>query len=118
MQLFYARLNASDPSFTELFLPGGDQFPRTGADLQSNTVDPAAIRRNFDAGLNFDLRVEGLQVKVYGDTAIATYHTTGATEYPDGRLVDGVFRASLVAVRDGAMWKFAHLHLSSLQGGP
>jgi len=118
VQEFYDQLNNENTSYTDFFLPSGDQFPRTGVLVQPNEEIIEATRANIDAGLDFNVQVRHIDVKVYGNAAVATYYTVGTTEYPDGTVLSGVFRASITAIKQGRQWKFAHIHISPLQSQP
>ena len=117
----YKALNNGDAAgYAELIADGYVNFPRTGALLGGGgTAEEARsnINDRFRAGLDFSLQVHHVGVKVYGQAAIATYYTTGPTTYPDGSILQGTFRASLVWVKQGASWKIVHLHISELQPG-
>ena len=115
---YYNKLNNEDPAFADYFLPGGDQFPRTGTLIQTNAADPALVRANFEAGLDFNAALHHFGAQIFGDTGIATYYTTGATTYPDGTVLPGTYRASIVAIWQGNQWRWAHLHLSELKTAP
>ncbi len=118
VQEFYDQLNNENTSYTEFFLPSGDQFPRTGVLIQPNEEIIGTVQANIDAGLDFNVQVRHLDVKVYGNAAVATYYTVGTTDYPDGTVLSGVFRASITAIKQGRQWKFAHIHISPLQSQP
>ena len=115
---FYGKLNSGDPLFASYFLEGSDLFPRTGSLLEPSNTDLSVAGANFNAGLDFDVMVRYLEAKVYGTSGVATYYTTGTTTYEDGTLLQGIFRASILAVREGNQWRWAHLHISQLQGQP
>jgi len=112
---FYEQLNSENPDFSSFYLPGGDSFPRTGSLLQPNNLNRAAVRANFDNGLDFNVEVRHLEVKVHGNAAVATYYTTGSTKYADGTILSGIFRASITAVKQGRQWKWAHIHISEVE---
>jgi hypothetical protein len=112
---FYEQLNNENPGYRTFYVAGGDQFPRTGSLLQQNQEISAT---SFADGLDFDVQVHHLNVKVHGNAAVATYYTTGTTTYPSGDVLRGIFRASITAVKQGNQWKFAHLHLSRLESEP
>ena len=122
-QHFYAALNAANPVAADAFLlPGGDSFPRSGAKLDPEAPTVQESLRNlkalFESGLRFHVTIRDLQVKAYGDTAIATFYTEGSTSTGANRgASEGVFRASYVWVKRSDGWKIAHFHLSPLTGG-
>ena len=115
---FYNQVNNENASYAEFFLPGGDQFPRTGGLIQPNEEIIGTVQANIEAGLDFNVQLRHIDVKVYGNAAVATYYTVGTTDYPDGTVLSGVFRASITAIKQGRQWKFAHIHISPLQSQP
>ncbi len=108
---FYEAINNEDPRGTSFFLPEGNQFPRTGSLLQPNPTEVLE-------GLDFEVEVRHLDATVHGDSAVVTYYTVGTTTYPDGLILQGIYRASILAIRRGNQWKWAHLHLSELVSEP
>ena len=115
---FYDQLNNENASYAQFFLPGGDQFPRNGVLVQPNQEIIESTQANIDGGMDFNVQVRHIDVKVYGDAAVATYYTVGPTVYPDGTVLSGVFRASITAIKQGGQWKFAHIHISPLLSQP
>ena len=115
---FYNQVNNENASYAEFFVPSGDQFPRTGVLIQPNEEIIGTVQANIDAGLDFNVQLRHIDVKVYGNAAVATYYTVGTTDYPDGTVLSGVFRASITAIKQGSQWKFAHIHISPLQSQP
>jgi ketosteroid isomerase-like protein len=119
-EAFYAALNRADAAAADKFLlPGGDSFPRSGAKLdpEATTAEESLknLRALFASGLRFHVVIRELQVKPYGDTAVATFYTQGTTASAAGRSASqGVFRASYVWVRRPQGWQIAHFHLSPL----
>ena len=109
---YYDAVNSEDDRASTFFLPGSKQFPRTGSLLQPNPTE------GRPAGLDFEVEVRHLEATVHGDSGVATYYTTGTTRYPDGTILQGIFRASIVAIRQENQWKWAHLHISPLQSAP
>src|ERR1043166_2961472 len=83
-QHFYAALNAADAVAADTFLlPGGDSFPRSGRKLDPEAPTARESLRHLEAlfkgGLRFHVAIRDLQVKTYGDTAVATFYTEGST---------------------------------------
>ena len=64
-----------------------------------------------------ELRFEDAATRVYGDVAVTIGRYIQQAEY-QGNSVDDEFRATQIAVRDGAQWRLAGLHLSSIGGPP
>jgi uncharacterized protein (TIGR02246 family) len=120
-QSFYRALNGADGSAAAKFLlPKGDSFPRNGGVLQPEeaTAEDAAraLRASFAAGLHFEVSLQHLEVKTYGDAAVATFYTMGTTTGADKSVSHGTYRASYFWVKNDGQWKIAHFHISPLRG--
>jgi ketosteroid isomerase-like protein len=63
------------------------------------------------------LHFEDAATRVYGDTAVTIGRQIQEADYRD-RPVNGEFRVTRVAVRKGAAWQLAGLHLSPIAGLP
>jgi ketosteroid isomerase-like protein len=63
------------------------------------------------------LAFEDAVTRVYGDSAIRVGRHIQEAEF-QGRPVDGQFRATHVAVRQGDRWRLAGVHLSPIGGPP
>ena len=63
------------------------------------------------------LRFEEAATRVYADTAVTIGRQIQEADYRD-RAVNGEFRVTRVAVRDGTGWRLAGLHLSPIAGTP
>jgi hypothetical protein len=63
------------------------------------------------------LSFEDAVTRVYGNTAIRIGRHVQQAEF-QGRPVNGEFRATHVAVRDGDRWRLAGVHLSPIGGPP
>jgi ketosteroid isomerase-like protein len=63
------------------------------------------------------LRFEEAATRVYGDTAVTVARQIQEADYHD-RPVNGEFRVTRVAVRNGSRWRLAGLHLSPIAGAP
>ena len=123
VQAFYGALNNGDAAvYAKFTIPGHTQFPRTGGLFTSRTNTTEELTKElqgmFDAGLKFDVQVRHLDVKNHGNTAVATYYTTGPVTYPDGTVLKGTFRASLVWLKQAGQWKIIHMHISRLETEP
>jgi ketosteroid isomerase-like protein len=57
------------------------------------------------------------RIYVYGDTAVTIGRWAQEAEYRD-HPVNGEFRVTRLAVRDGSGWRLAGLHLSPIAGPP
>jgi hypothetical protein len=63
------------------------------------------------------LAFEDAVTHVYGDAAIRVGRHVQRAEF-QGRPVDGEFRATHIAVRQGGSWRLAGVHLSPIGGPP
>ena len=63
------------------------------------------------------LSFEDRATRVYGNVAVTTGRYVQQAEY-QGNPVNGEFRATQIAVRDGSDWRLAGLHLSAIGGPP
>ena len=91
-------------------------FGPDGSALATNdSVEEATaeLQAEFDEGNKFDLRLEDLNIAVYGDTAVVTSLQTGTVTSPDGTTYEVNDRRTSVVVRDGNEWKEVHTHISN-----
>ena len=94
---------------------GHGNFARTGYVLATNPVDPVTMQANFDSGaLSYELVVNSVDVSTYGNTAVATFYTTGPSELATGERIAGTHRVTQVWVRQSGDWKIVHIHISPL----
>ena len=69
----------------------------------------------IDAGRKLNYQVQHLNVKVYGNAAVATYYRTLSGTAADGTpLSGGPDRVSMVLNKQNGQWKWIHLHASPL----
>lgn len=61
------------------------------------------------------LRLEDSTTRVYGTAAVTVGRHVQQAEYR-GQAVNGEFRATHIAIRDGSRWRLAGLHLSPIGG--
>jgi hypothetical protein len=79
---------------------------------------PQWLDRYRDGGLRTKaLAFEDAVTRVYGDSAIRVGRHIQEAEF-QGRPVDGEFRATHIAVRQGDRWRLAGVHLSPIGGPP
>ena len=116
---FIAALNAFDRdriarAFADdatLFFPG-TPFPAARVDGKAQVA--VAFGHFFEALRARGLRQgnvapRGLQIQLYGDVAIASFHLAGSQE---------IGRRTLVLRRTGGRWLIVHMHGSSLRQAP
>ncbi len=73
-----------------------------------------ALRNEFGAFKvlsNYTYEIKDLEVRIFGDTALATFHIRYQGEIRNSRF-DVVSRVTSVLVRRDGAWKFVHEHLS------
>lgn len=104
----------------ELSLPDRSVFGPAGGDLVEGWTEKSKKRRQaeFDAGRKVDLRIEVLNVRIYGDTAITTFYRIGTVKDVGGTPKQVHFRISGVWIRQEGKWKLAHRHESPFEAQP
>ncbi len=124
VQTWYQSLRDGDAAtYASLWVSGdyqyADNFNRDGT-LRGTPapVTDAFLQAFFDAGGSYQLSVRNLDVAVYGNAAVATFYTVGPSNFPDGTVLDGTFRVTIVFIRQGQAWKGAHYHVSPLETMP
>ena len=115
----YAALNNGDvETYVRLVVPEGTLYGGNGSFLQERHNTTEALRANlqgmFDAGLKYDYRIRNLEVKVYGDSAVATGYVVGSRTAPDGVTRQVTLRRTMVWMRLGEAWEVVHVHSSPL----
>ncbi len=110
---FNAAENAGDTR-TVYLLPGRTVFGPVGGRLFVGWTEESRLQRQaaFDAGRKRDLRIEDLEVRVYGDAAVSTFYRVGTIREADGTLRELHLRISGVWVRSEGEWKLAQRHES------
>ena len=89
-------------------------FPPTGGFLSTGSRREQAQAR-FDAGMKFDMTTRNYDVKIYGDTAVATYYTVGTVQRSaESEPEWWNLRMTSVWVKEAGQWKLAHRHESHL----
>lgn len=94
---------------TTTFGPDGSALA-TSDSLEEATAE---LQADFDEDVKFDLRLEDLNIAVYGDMAVVTSLQTGTVTSPDGTISEVNDRRTSVVVRDGSEWKEVHTHISN-----
>ncbi len=67
-----------------------------------------------DAGRKLDLRIQHLEVKVYGNAAVVTGYLTGTNTVPDGTVIQSRQQRTGVWIKQGGQWKEVHRHAAQL----
>ncbi len=76
-------------------------------------------RKNFQAGVNAgqkrNLQLRHIEVKIYGNTAIATGYLVGtAVNPPNNDVLQLRMQRTAVLIKQGGQWKEVHHHRSAL----
>jgi ketosteroid isomerase-like protein len=112
---YYAAMNSGDAhgwaqsrlsEESTRFGPGG-AFLEVFGSLEEQEQNRKA---EFEAGLKYNLRARHLDIRVYGNTAVATLYGVGAA----GNNAQVNNRITLVWGKQGGQWKMVHAHLSPL----
>lgn len=119
IRALYAAMNRGDVGeWAKGVSPEGSAFARDGGLLdQRRGLQGArgALERNLEAGVQYDLAIHHLDVRIYGGAALATFYRSGSATGPDGtRLFGGIYRVSVIMLKEGGRWKQVHRHLSPL----
>lgn len=123
VQAHWAAINAGNgdavaehhtPDFSG-FLSGGGGLLMSFA---SHEEQKAAFRAFSDAGAKSNWQIRHLEVKVYGNTAVAAFYLDGSATWPGGITVHGPLQVTEVWVKQGGKWKEAHHHDSPLAPAP
>jgi len=71
-----------------------------------------AVRAAFLTGLRLDVVMSDLNVKVYGDAAVAGAVFQGSVTLPGGAVATGTWRYSETRVLEDGTWKVVQYHVS------
>lgn len=115
---FYQALNDGDARAWATYNNAAQyhgNFPRQGTLFATGLPVIPNMQQGFDSGsTSYNLTVHHLKVSTFGDTALATFYTTGPTTLQGDLVITGTFRVTQVWVRDGGRWGVVHFHISPL----
>jgi len=112
---FNAAQNAgSIARMAEYFLDGRTIFAPFGDSLIVGWTEDSLAQRQaeFDAGREVNYRIEKMEVRVFGDTAVTAFERVGTVKEVGSVPVDSHLRISGVWVKVDGQWKLAHRHES------
>jgi hypothetical protein len=116
----FAALNAGNlAEHLAHHLPGNSAFASGGSLLDEFSTpedERVPLQADLDRGVRFNLQLRHLQVKVYGNAAVVTGYVVGTVRQPDGTTQEVRDRRSALLIKQGAEWREAHTHSSSLSG--
>ncbi len=97
------------PSESSSFVGGGLLGKFSLEDRRKN------IQAGVDAGQKRNLQLRHIEVKIYGNTAIATGYLVGtAVNPPNNSVLQLRMQRTAVLVKQGGQWKEVHHHRSAL----
>ncbi len=89
-----------------------------GGGLLDRSSSIAQQRADFqaltDTGREVDLRIQHLEVRIYGNTAVFTGYVTGTNTLSDGTVIQSRQQRTGVWIKQGGQWKEVHRHASPL----
>jgi len=89
------------------------RFPAEGLLVEGFTKED--LKAAFNAGLKLAITARHLDVKIYGNTAIATGYIEGSITLPGGGIFEDIRqRFTEVWIKQGDNWKRVHIHSSPL----
>jgi len=112
---FNAAQNAgSIARMAEYFLDGRTIFAPFGGGLIVGWTEESLAQRQaeFDAGREINYRIENLEIRVFGATAVTAFERVGTVKEIGSVPVDSHLRISGVWVKVDGQWKLAHRHES------
>jgi len=117
VERYFAALNSGDAdAYAQHRVPEYSIFGGGGLIERSNSI--AQQRDDFqaqtDAGFKLNLRIQHLEVRVYGNAAVVTGYLTGTNTAPDGTVNQQRQQSTRVWIKQGGQWKEAHRHSSQL----
>lgn len=115
---FNAAQNAGNiDAMFKLSLPDRTVFGPSGGRLVAGWTEESKKRRQaeFDAGRKIDYRIEELEVRVFGNTAVTTFYRIGTVKELNEAAKPSHLRISGVWVRQADGWKLAHRHESDFR---
>jgi len=108
-----AALNEGDVEIiAQYLLSEHSRFPAERLLVEGFTKED--LKAAFNAGLKLAITARHLDVKIYGNTAIATGYIEGSITLPGGIFEEIRQRFTEVWIKQGNNWKRVHIHSSPL----
>ncbi len=89
-----------------------------GGGLIDRSSSSAQQRDDFqalaDAGRKLNLRIQHLEIRVYGNAAVVTGYLMGTDTAPDGTVSQSRQQRTGVWIKQGGQWKEVHRHAARL----
>ena len=122
VEAHWAAINAGDmAAVAEHHTPDFNGFLMDNSLLwayESREEQKATFKAFSEAGIKFNMQIRHLNVKVYGNTAVAAFYLVGSINWPGDVTVQGPLRVTEVWVKQDGKWKEAHHHDSPLTPAP
>jgi len=117
MESYFAALNSGNGAAMARYrIPEYSVF--AGGELIDRSSSTAQQRDDFqalaDAGRKLNLRIQHLDVRVYGNAAVVTGYLMGTDTAPDGTVSQSRQQRTGVWIKQGGQWKEVHRHASRL----
>ncbi len=112
----FAAVNSGDvTAYTPYYATQGSAFGG-GALLERLSVEQRknSFQAAVDSGLKRNLQVRNLEVRLYGNVAIATGYLVGSITNPDGSTQQTSQQRTGLLIKQGGQWKEVHRHNSPL----
>jgi ketosteroid isomerase-like protein len=94
-----------------------------GAESRGFNIDGGLLIRGFNsaaleaalaAGFGINVQPRDVDVKVYGNAAVAVAYLDGSISLPGGAIREGTWRYSETRVKEGDTWKIVQYHISQM----
>ena len=89
-----------------------------GGGLLDRSSSSAEQRDEFqaltDGGRNLNLRIQHMDVRVYGNTAVVTGYLMGTNTTPDGTVLQSRQQRTGVWIKQSGQWREVHRHAAQL----
>ncbi len=117
VQSYFAAINSGNAAAVVRYrIPEYSVFVGGGLIDRSSSI--AQQRADFqaltDTGREVDLRIQHLEVRIYGNTAVFTGYVTGTNTLADGTVIPSRQQRTGVWIKQGGQWKEVHRHASPL----
>ena len=117
VQSYFAAINSGNAAAVVRYrIPEYSVFVGGGLIDRSSSI--AQQRADFqaltDTGREVDLRIQHLEVRIYGNTAVFTGYVTGTNTLLDGTVIPSRQQRTGVWIKQGGQWKEVHRHASPL----
>jgi len=108
----YVKLDTGDATGFSAYVPAAG-FTEFNTDSPAlHHLDLAYFKGAMTSGAKIDLHVSDLNVRIFGDAAVATGYRVGSITLPQGQKIDSDQCLTMVWIKESGRWKLQHVHLS------